>query len=93
MPAIGTKHRSDNNLLVTTKVYGPTLVFMFDPKDVLKEVKRLTDVEEIPEPKKLATQVAKCVADLVQHDPNATWVDCEVLGSDGILYYAGCVCS
>lgn len=86
MPFIGTRHRSDNNLLVTTKVHGPTLRFMFDPKDVLKEVKRLTGEEEAPDPKRLAITIVDRVADLVEHDPNAIWLECEVLGADGILY-------
>lgn len=86
MPSIGTKHRSDNNLLITTKVYGPTLTFMFDPKDLLKAVKRLTDESESHDPKKLAIVISDCVADLVDHDPNATWLECEVLTADGIFY-------
>lgn len=86
MPSIGTRHRSDNNLLVTTKVHGPTLTFMFDPKDVLKVVKRITDNEERPDPKKLAILIADCVSDIVDHDPNAIWLECEVLCADGILY-------
>lgn len=86
MPYIGTKHRSDNDLLVTAKVHGPTLRFMFDPKDVLKEIKRITESEEKPDPKRLAIVIVDRVADLVEHDPNAIWLECEVLGADGILY-------
>ena len=87
MPAIGTRHRSDNNLLVTTKVYGPTTTFMFDPRDLLREVRKIVDGDIVLTAKSLATEITGCVAKLVQHDPNATWVDCEVLGSDGVLYY------
>lgn len=86
MPAIGTRHRSDNNLLVTTRIYGNTLTFMFDPKDVLKAVKRITDEAESPDPKKLAVLISDSVADLVDHDPNATWLECEVLSADGVFY-------
>lgn len=87
MPAIGTKLRSDDNLLITTKVYGPTTTFMFDPKDILKEIKKITEGDVALSAKKLATEIVGCVAQLVSHDPNAVWADCEVLGADGILYY------
>lgn len=86
MPSIGTRHRSDDNFLVTTKIHGPTLTFMFDPKDILKEVKRITDDAETNDPKKLAIVIVDRVADLVEHDPNVIWLECEVLGADGILF-------
>lgn len=87
MPSIGTRHRSDNNFLITTEIYGPTLTFMFDPKDVLKTVKRLVEEAIAPvDPKKLAILIADCVADLVDHDPNAKWLECEVLTAEGIFY-------
>lgn len=86
MPSIGTRHRSDNNLLITTEIYGPTLTFMFDPKDVLRAVKKITDEADSPDPKKLAITIADSVADLVDHDPNATWLECEVLTAEGIFY-------
>lgn len=84
MPSIGTRHRSDNNLLITTRIYGPTNKFMFDPKDVLTEVKRITNTEQPP--KTLAGEIANCVLDMVEYDPNVVAVECEVLQGDGILF-------
>lgn len=85
MPAIGTRHRTDN-LMVTTKIYGPTPTFMFDPSDILKEVKKIADGENPPSPKNMATEIANCVADFVHYDPNVVWLECEVLQHDGILF-------
>lgn len=87
MPFIGTRHRTkDNKLMVTTKIYGPTPTFMFDPSDVLKEVKRIADGDDSPPAKRLATAIADQVANLIRYDKNAKWVDCEVLQDDGILF-------
>lgn len=85
MPSIGTRHRTED-FLVTTKIYGPTLTFMFDPADILREIKKIADGENCPPAKALATEIANCVADLVYYDPNVVHVDCEVLQKDGILY-------
>ena len=85
MPSIGTRHRTDN-LLVTTKITGPTLTFMFDPKDVLKEVQKIADGDNPPAPKELATEIAHSILQSLKYDPNVIWVDCEVLQHDGILY-------
>lgn len=85
MPAIGTRHRTDN-LLVTTKIYGPSSQFMIDPTDILREVKRIADAENAPPPKALATEIANCVLDLFGYDENVVHVDCEVLQHDGILF-------
>lgn len=86
MPSIGTRHRSDNNLLVTTKIYGPTSTFMFDPSDVMRTVKAIVDVDNPLPAKKLATEIAYCVLEKVDYDPNVVHVECEVLQHDGILY-------
>lgn len=85
MPSIGTRHRTDL-LLVTTKITGPTTKFMFDPRDILKEVKKIADGENPPPPKELATEIAKLILGRVSYDPNVVHVDCEVLQHDGILY-------
>lgn len=85
MPSIGTRHRTEN-LLVTTKITGPTTKFMFDPADILEEVKKIADGENPPSPKELATEIAQYILDKVDYDPNVVHVDCEVLQHDGILY-------
>lgn len=85
MPAIGTRHRTDN-LMVTTKIYGPTDIFMFDPNDILREIKKIADGDNPPTAKKMARTIADCIANLVGYDPNVVWLECEVLQHDGILY-------
>lgn len=85
MPSIGTRHRTDN-LLVTTKITGPTSTFLLDPKDVLKEVRLIADSDDAPSPKQLATVIAKTILDRFSYDQNVVSVTCEVLQHDGILY-------
>lgn len=85
MPSIGTRHRTDN-LLVTTKITGPSTKFKFDPQDILKEVKKIADGDNPPPAKALATEIAQTILEKVNYDPNVVHVDCEVLQHDGIFY-------
>lgn len=59
---------------------------MFDPKDILKEVRKIADGEDAPAPKELATEIAYGIRDRVSYDPNVVYVDCEVMQHDGILF-------